>query len=76
MDGGEKKYPCKQPTKPIYMTVSVYLGNRNMTKDTGNTAVDEKKRLDLKFKAAEILRDKRTVANPPLRAAAAEILKE
>ena len=47
-----------------------------MTENTKDTLADEKEKLDLKFKAAEILRDKRTVANPPLRAAAAEILKE
>ena len=48
-----------------------------MAKDTENTTDDdEEKKLDLKFKAAEILRDKRTHANPLLRAVAADILRE
>ena len=48
-----------------------------MAKDTENTTDDdEEKKLDLKFKAAAILRDKRTHASPLLRLAAADILRE
>ena len=48
-----------------------------MAKDTENTTDDEEeKKLDRKFKAAAILRDKRTRADPFLRLVAADILRE
>lgn len=47
-----------------------------MTKDTENATTDEKKLLDLKFKAAAILRDEKMRGNRSLRAVAASILRE
>ena len=48
-----------------------------MAKGTENTTDDdEERKLDRKFKAAEILRDKRTHASPLLRIVAANILRE
>ena len=76
LGGGLQEYNCKWPAKAItYDSVSL-VGSKNMAEDTEDTKAEEERKLDRKFKAAAILRDKRTHASPLLRLVAANILRE